>query len=245
MRGDGSGAHRIHTFVRRKVPGHGYVYPPKTFPGSRGHVESLAISPEGSKLLIVRGYVALYTLRANGRHLRHLEVSGGQAEGYVGSDCCGPQFSPDGRRIIGEFTAEDGEGIGTIPAGGGKVSFILDRGFSATFSDDGRRIAFVATLPPPKAHPDWEGEWAIWVMSSDGRGAHLVLHREGLTPANPDFSPDGGRLTFSSVGTGGDGLIDIGKDPENTWVVGVDGSGLRRVGTGSASFNHGNPQWVR
>ena len=37
----------------------------------------------------------------------------------------------------------------------------------------------------------------------------------------------------------------IGEAKTDTWVVGVDGSGLRRIGSGVVGFNLENPQWTR
>ena len=175
MRGDGGGAHPIRAFVRRKAPERGIVYPSASIPGGREPIESIDISADGTRLVFSRGYSALYTLDADGSRLRHVPVRGAKATGFLGSDCCGPQFAPGDRRIIGHFLVEDRfEGIATIAAGGGRVRFLERYGWGATYSDDGRLIAFLAEMPPPKEHPRQEGDSAIWMMRSDGTGVRLV-----------------------------------------------------------------------
>src|SRR5262249_19653017 len=81
----------------------------------------------------------------------------------------------------------------------------------------------------------------VWVMNADGSGARFVAHGRGSgtgpgSSANtagpmPDWSPDGKRLVFDTQDASGLPAV---------WVVGSDGTGLRRLQTGVAAQR---PAW--
>lgn len=192
--------------------------------------------------MIVAFYDRLYTIGADGHHLRRVRTKGATPQGYVGDSCCGPRFAP-GRRIIGHFENRRTEGIGVVPAGGGRVRFLTDFGFAGTYSDDGRLIAFVA--PRPSEIANTRESDAIWIMAGDGSHPHPVIERRHGIFANPDFSPDSTELAFSVTGLKHLRGIYIGKTRTGTYVARVDGSGLHRVGIGIAGFNYEHPQWTR
>ncbi len=238
MREDGSDAHRILRFIRRRAHGQGIIYPPAGAP-AREPIESLDVSANGSKLLLDR-YHTIYTLDADGQHMRRVPTVGARPQGFIGSGCCGARFAPDGR-IVGHFESAKREGIATVPVGGGRVRFLRSAGFGAAFSPDGQRVAFLAEVEGAdgKVHGD-----ALWLMHSDGTGAHRVFFSNRLDLANPDFSPDGRRLAFNAY-VQPRGPIDIGKTRSDTYVIREDGRHLRRVGGGVAGFHYPSPRWTR
>lgn len=241
MRRDGTGAHPVRIFVRKRR-GLRWVYPPLGEPGARHGLESIDITDDGSRLLIVRGYRAIYTLDADGEALRRVRTVGATATGYTGSDTTGPQFAPGGRKIIAHFATATQESIGTIPVGGGAPDLISTKrhALAPTYSDDGRWIAFTAISASTRAHPRLEGRHTIWIMRADGSGARPVASRPGLEFSNPDFSPDGNRIVFG----GSRGSRVIGRESAATYTVNVDGSHLKRIARGVVRFFVGNPEWV-
>jgi Tol biopolymer transport system component len=89
--------------------------------------------------------------------------------------------------------------------------------FGARVSPDGRWIAL-----------DLLG--VLWVMPASG-GQARRLTSDLFDIAQPDWSPDSGRLVFQSYR---DGVF-------NLWTVRRDGSGLRRLTEGP--FDHREPRW--
>jgi len=78
-----------------------------------------------------------------------------------------------------------------------------------TISPDGRKIAFIHNSssgpsgpPPPgvQAVSPAERFGDLWIMNSDGSNQRQITDRKSRTPA---FSPDGKRITFSSVSYNG------------------------------------------
>ena len=79
------------------------------------------------------------------------------------------------------------------------------------------------------AWPDGEPAWAlqgddgrafVQVMAADGSGLRTLAPSLQGSQTNPDWSPDGGRVTFGMTDAGG---------KDDLWVVDVDGSNARRV----------------
>ena len=148
----------------------------------------------------------------------------------------GPQldgdWSPDGRLIAyrdsrAGVNVED-EIYVVAADGSGERNLTRQPGgdWSPAWSPDGSQIAFTS---------DREGELRIFVMDADGGGVRRVTEIWGEYPA---WSPDGTRIAFASYvgGTGPTG------DPDyDLFVIGVDGSGLRRL-AGSPAYDM-YPTW--
>jgi WD40-like Beta Propeller Repeat len=241
MHADGGEAHPIRVFTRRKRGCCNWISPSSGARGAQGGLTSIDISDDGTRLVIAKGNWDAYTLRIDGTELRYVNVVGARFSGYTGSDTAGPQFAHGGRRLIAHFETSRGESIGTVPLHGGRVSLIRTsrHGLSATYSDDGRRIAYVVIGPSPAAHPRQEGRHAIWMMRADGTRARQIAARPGLSFANPDFSPDGRHLVFTS-----DRASEIGRKAVATYTMSVDGGPLKRVARGVVRFYVDNPEWV-
>jgi hypothetical protein len=109
-------AHPIRSFIR-----------PRSRAGSQ--IDSIAASPDGRHILIAKRNGATFTLRAGGTHLREVLVPGYSFGVGGGGNSSGPEFTPDGRRIIGIFypigaDENDVGGIGTISIDEGRIHFL-------------------------------------------------------------------------------------------------------------------------
>jgi Tol biopolymer transport system component len=245
MRGDGTGAHPIRAFVRKRR-GAKRIYSP--LPQPFANLESIDISKDGSQLLFLRDGEIL-TMDAAGGPLQEVQFSGGVVTPYTGKDETGPQFAPGGR-IIAHFVVtneelnRNEERIGTVPVEGGTIKLIPTRfhAWAPTYSDDGRSIAFVAEGPPPTACPRCEGPATIWVMRSDGRKVRQLASHPDLGFHNPDFAPNGKWVVFHANRYE---IQHIGKETSATYVVSSEGGPLKRIAGAVASFYGGNPEWVR
>jgi TolB protein len=139
-----------------------------------------------------------------------------------------PDWSSDGKRIVfqrgpsvdGPWTlwtvSSDGSGAKRLSPARGRC---LDES-SPSVSPDGSQIAFEC-----HKHTSHGELFSILVMNSDGGNRRVVVPGSKLAGSGrPQFSPDGKRLVFERQ--------NIKAKPKNghaTFVVNLDGSGLRRV----------------
>jgi PKD repeat protein len=122
-----------------------------------------------------------------------------------------PAWSPDGRRIA--FTRSGGAatGIYVMDADGSNPVQRTTSGRSPTWSPDGVSLAFVCT----------EREDGLCSINVDSVADPVVIWPPTPAPRTsfPAWSPDGGRISFTSDYQGYDVFFDI-------FVVAPDGSGL-------------------
>lgn len=175
-----------------------------------------AWSPEGSKLLVVRevaGGWALFILHEDGREVRLADAS------YRS----GGDFTPDGAKVV--YASASSGGLAVIDAAGGKPELLGPNGYTAAISPDGAQIAYF----------EGSGDWghSLRVINMDGTGGRVVLEDSITTGAGHvdglDWSPDGELLLFAI-------------DTQGIFVVGTDGSGLRKVAS-AAAFDGARPYW--
>ncbi len=167
-----------------------------------------------------------------------------------------PSWAPNGRGIA--FTrcapgslchvytvSVDGSGLAPVgrlcPPGANEQTCSDDA--NASFSPDSKQIAFTQATGTVKNDPSGEG-WiehsALAVMNRDGSDRRVI--RQGRPFSGdlnyPVFSPDGKRLVFERHVSG------FAKPAGKTavYVVGVDGSGSRRL-TAWSENGGDNPDW--
>lgn len=95
----------------------------------------------------------------------------------------------------------------------------------SVFSGRGTEIAYES---------DRDGNWEIYVLDV-AHGVTVNLTRHSADDINPAWSPDGSKIAFSAD-RNGDGQPEI-------YIMSANGSGLRRVSTGSRSYF--SPSWSR
>jgi len=158
-------------------------------------------------------------------------------------DLVGPQFSPDGRRIVfarhNSWLARPAGGTALFAVGvdGSHLrrltAWSLNAGGHADWSPDGRRILF-RTLGGDGGR--------LFTIGADGRDVRLVTRM--LPPAddehalaNGSFSPDGRWIVLATTA----GAADAVRGLADVFVVRVDGTGLRNV-TRSPNLES-SPDW--
>jgi TolB protein len=189
------------------------------------------LSPDGRTIAFVSnvdGNFAVWTMRSDGTRQHRLF-------GRAGFDFFQPRFSPDGRRLVVTrcnmsfgflancdlvLTSSSGRGRHVL-VGGGRISG------NATFSPDGRRIAF---------NSDRGGlTSAVWVIGVRG-GRAVRLTKPNLEAFWPSWSPDGTHLLISS---------NCCRPASDVFTIRADGTQLRRLthvrGGGGAAFASYSP----
>ena len=201
-----------------------------------------AWSPSGRQIAFARAVytgvfvtrAAIYTMNADGSGQRPLIPRGVNGE---------PSWSPNGKLIVFS-TLQFGKQatISVMTANGGGVRKLLatplpckrfceDFLGSATYSPDGKRIAFV-----------WgkKAGAAIFTMKAGGGGLKQVTpwKKDRLTD-KIDWSPDGARIAFSTPGIG-----DRLGVSSNIFTVRPDGTGLVKLtNSRGGKVNNGLDSW--
>jgi TolB protein len=190
-------------------------------------------SPNGRRLAFERDLpewgvdrFQVHVIRANGRDERTLTA---------GPYDVMPTWSPDSRRLaFVRLVIGDAVTISTIyeVTLSGQTSELVagDADVSPAWSPDGRQLAFtrlVGTRPQ------------LFVADASGSGVRPI----GIAGAQPAWSPDSRRLAFVSYADANGRTCVGGQCAANgeIYVVGADGSGLRRVTTSKADDAH--PTW--
>lgn len=146
-----------------------------------------------------------------------------------------PAWSPDGRQIayvssrghadrldasVVQFGYSLGGGIWTVPSFGGRAASVLDGGFNPSWSPDGSRLAFDASLDGPRR---------IWTAAPDGTDRLRISTdgSEGAAHIRPQWSPDGRWIVYErqegSVATASDLAIVSASGGSPVWIA-RDGS---------------------
>ena len=110
--------------------------------GLRGYAP--AVSPDGRTIAFARegdGTVNLFLMDSSGTNVRPLTH-------YTdGEQVYGPKFSPDGGRIIYDYSIRDGRDIAVIPSGGGEPAFLIataDDERNPVFTPDGNAVVYAS-----------------------------------------------------------------------------------------------------
>ncbi|MGZ4110054.1 MAG: TolB family protein [Actinomycetota bacterium] len=127
-----------------------------------------------------------------------------------------PDWSPDGRSVLYEADENGAMNVDVLDVTAGTTHPITVDGHSVTasWSPDGSSIVFASSGLSSATYD-------IWMARADGSGAHAILDSGG-NDLDPQLSPDGERVLFSSDRTG----------DYDVWVARVDGGGERSLTPG-------------
>ncbi|MDP9268871.1 MAG: protein kinase [Acidobacteriota bacterium] len=170
-----------------------------------GHAVYAAISPDGKYVAYARreGDRSLWVKSvATGSHIQVIPPG----PGFFQPDIA---FTPDGDYIYFAHTSFDNPSVldlYSVPTLGGPVKKVVaDVGSGATFSPDGKKIAFIRYDPEA-------GKSAIIIANADGSGQQEFATRpsaQGFTNGAPDWSPDGTLVAASAGHLGKEALTEI------------------------------------
>ena len=150
-----------------------------------------AWSPDGQKIAFVSFRDEprdIYVMNPDGTNLINLTQSPERSDNY-------PSWSPDGKQIIcstGDIWVMDADGENQRNLTNHDASDA-----NPDWSPDGRQIAFTSERNSDWEFDIWGGNWEVYVMTPDG--ANLVnLTKHPAKDLNPDWSPDGKQIAFTS-----------------------------------------------
>lgn len=203
-----------------------------------------AWSPDGRLIAFAKGErccadgeVDLFVMRADGTGLRRLtDAPGNEAD---------PAWSPDGQRIA--YTDAADAPIDVMRADGSRKRNVPNTrgGGDPSWSPDGRRIAFGDRVPTEDPYDGDNNE--VFTVETDGTGLTNVTDSPSQD-REPDWSPDGRRIAFSSDRAG---ELAYNCDPDRSscdtyavYVANRDGSGPARLSEFVRTERvHGSPAW--
>jgi len=143
------------------------------------------LSPDGRMLVYASaasGNLDLYLLRVGGDRAIPLTTDP--------ADDSRPAFSPDGERIA--FRSErDGGGLFVMGATGESVRRVTDAGFDATWSPDGKQLAYATEGVLDPISRDSESE--LWVVDVNTGKRHRLVESDAVQPA---WSRRGDRIAY-------------------------------------------------
>ena len=168
--------------------------------------DQAAWSRDGSEIAFVRshrGNEDIYVMHSDGSGVRRLTTDGASSS---------PTWSPDGTRIAFARETSGNADIYVMNRDGTHVTrltrdTLLE--YTPAWSPDGSKIAFLGYSKGPPPSPT-----RLYVMKADGSNVRQIGPDNA---AHPSWSPDGAEIAF------------VNEDSGSIYVMGPDGTGLRRV----------------
>jgi TolB protein len=160
------------------------------------------------------GFKEVYLMDADGSNKR--PITGHQ------SISLSPAWNPNGREIANVSYFSGAPGIYLVDVTTGQKTPVVTQGnlnVSPSFSPDGKRIVFARSIG--------SGNTEIFVCNRDGSDLRQLTHSSGID-TNPEWSPSGQRIAFTSSRTG----------TPQIYLMDSEGANLRRV-TFDGDYNDG------
>ncbi|MEZ5100943.1 MAG: hypothetical protein R3C15_14325 [Thermoleophilia bacterium] len=128
-----------------------------------------------------------------------------------------PAVTPDGAQVVFSSDREGVVGLFVAPLAGGATRRVSPAGLAVSgwaLSPDGTTVVFAASPDPVRSPP------GLWLVRADGTEAHEIADVAPL--GRFAWAPDSSRLAFWCEG--------------GVWLIGADGSGLRRLRAVPSAF---------
>jgi uncharacterized repeat protein (TIGR01451 family) len=148
-----------------------------------------------------------------------------------------PAWSPDAQKIVfaGNPDGPETTLIYSMNADGSGRTQLSEgfQDFQPSYSPDGSRIVFVSERSDPTFPPgdDMGHTYRLFLMNADGSDERKLFVSGLRAEHSPVFSPDGSQIAFIGMA-----LSQTGTSEYNVYLVGADGTNLRRL-TNYVGFN--------
>ena len=166
----------------------------------------------------------IHIMDADGSNIQRLTTAKTDTGSWQGQ----PVWAPDGRRIAFVSDRDGDLNIYVMDADGSNIRRLThtpDGEQMPSWSPDGKQIVFVL-------NPTTGGNEGLYVVNADGTNVRRLAHYEYVYVNRPVWSPDGGKIAFSSGVQFPDGEWE-----SNIYVIDADGSNVQRL-TQHAGSNH-------
>ena len=162
-----------------------------------------------------------------------------------------PFYSPDGKHLVfAQWRAVKGrEGVFDIAlkvsrADGSRVRSLTSISakrdtFNASWSPDGRRLAFEIASPRPHGRKGGR-QSDLAVIRADGKGERRLTRTRAIE-TNPVWSPDGKQIAFTSDRHAVNGSGEQNNSALELYVMDADGTDIRRLTHNHVADTH--PDW--
>jgi dipeptidyl aminopeptidase/acylaminoacyl peptidase len=165
------------------------------------------------------GRSRIFSIKSDGSGRRQLASGKGQLL---------PKLAPDGRRILfvrGRWLyVMRSDGTNNTPLARTSFGPQAPEGYDASWSPDGKRIAFVRDFETRKAYSI---HTALYVINADGTGLRrLTALRPPVKTSNPEWSPDGREIGFDEYRIS---PTTFSTPSDGTYVMRADGTHLKHL----------------
>jgi serine/threonine-protein kinase len=198
----------------------------RTLPGTFGVLGTPRFSPDGRRVVLGIGTDGVFG-RRQGVAFSDLWVidvgSGEPTRLTTGADATAPSWFADGERVL-----YAGEGLSSVPVGGGARSVLLELGaplFNPTAMPDGNSVVLTMSRVAGGAL------LRAWIDGSNRVDTLVSQQAHGIRPFDPRVSPDGNWVAFFE------------RSSSDVWVRSLTGTAMLQV---SVKGTEGNPvAWSR
>jgi Tol biopolymer transport system component len=203
----------------------------RMIPTGPGGVSSPSWAPDGTAIVFTRQRGEQQLIAAVHLRTGRVWLVNGEPADADNFDST-PAWSPDGQSIVfaREIHHEDVT-LWVAPAVGGKPRPLIRRNAASDqshpqWSPDGRRVVFMQSVQPSVT-------WDLFVLNR-ATGKVTQLTKDSTNEYDPAWSPDSKSIVFAGDAASRAGFRSL-------YVIGADGSGLRRI-TASAA-DDSMPAW--
>ena len=198
--------------------------------GTRGSVEGVSFSPDGSKILLLinetaptktlqkiesLNYYFLWIMDAEGNNKKNLGV---RVKGWLEP---GSSFSPDGDKILFIALTSEGRSLWIMDSdGNGKIKVAGDINtevYEAQFSRDGSKIYFVTEGTKPTFE---SSSWYLWTVDTDGTNKRNITGDMNVDVLNFSISSDGSKIAF---------VVASSPNKRSLWIMNADGTDKKKL----------------